>query len=159
MAGPPRHLLVDGSNVIHAWPELRALAGRDRGAARSALSRALAALHDAEGIRVTLVFDGSGAELSLENPSGQPTFTHAHAPAGMTADDVIEQWVGRSREPAACLVATDDRAERSTVEALGAATLSAADLAAWAERAAGRQRSHLQRRHRENDRKWRGPPG
>lgn len=150
-----RHLLVDGSNVMHAWPELRVLLKRDRDAARLRLSHAMSALHDAEQIRVTLVFDGRGAELSLERPSGHLTFTLAYAPSGMTADDVIEQMVGRSRDPGACLVATDDRAQRQTIEALGAAGLSTADLAAWVERATQRQRAQTDRRRTENDKAWR----
>jgi uncharacterized protein len=153
--GLAKHLLVDGTNILHAWPELRALLARDREAARSRLSSALAAIHDAEGMRVTLVFDGRGPELVLDQPSGQPTFTHAITPSGLTADDVIERMVGRSGAPADCLVATDDRAERATVEALGAGSLSAADLAAWTERAAGRLGRKLAAGRRENERRWR----
>ena len=33
-----KHLLVDGPNILHAWPELRALLRRDRDAARSSSS-------------------------------------------------------------------------------------------------------------------------
>jgi predicted RNA-binding protein with PIN domain len=152
-----KHLLVDGSNVVQAWPELRSLAKREREAARQRLSLALRTLHDAERVRVSLVFDGRGAELAIERPAGTATFVHAFSPSGMTADDVIEQWVGRSREPGQCVVATDDRAERETIEALGAAGISAAELARWVERVAGRQREGLVRRRRANDRDWRRP--
>ena len=53
-----KHLLVDGPNILHAWPELRSLLRRDRSAARSQLTGRLAAIHDAEAVRLTLVFDG-----------------------------------------------------------------------------------------------------
>jgi predicted RNA-binding protein with PIN domain len=150
-----KHLLVDGSNILHAWPDLRALLRRDRGAARSRLSLALAGLHDAEHLRVSLVFDGRGPELVVERPSGQAGFTHLYSPSGMTADDIIEQIVGNSRNPGECLVATDDRAERQTIEALGAAGLSAADLAAWVERSGARQHARLRDRGRANEKEWR----
>ena len=54
-----------------------------------------------------------------------------------------------------CVVATDDRAERQTIEALGAAGMSAADLAAWVAQAAARQQQRLQERRRANEKEWR----
>ena len=74
------------------------------------------------------------------------------------SDDVIEQMVGQARAPDRCLVATDDRAERQTIEAMGAAGLSAADLAAWMDRAEQRQQSRLAERRRANEKDWRRPP-
>ena len=153
----PRHLLVDGSNVLHAWPELRVLLKRDRGAARARLSQALGVLHDAEQVRVSLVFDGRGPELVAEQPLGPATFVHLYTPSGQTADDVIEQLVGQARDPGRCIVATDDRAERQTIEALGAAGMSAADLLAWIERAGGRQQTRLAARRKANEKEWRRP--
>jgi uncharacterized protein len=150
-----KHLLVDGSNILHAWQELRKIMKRDRDAARARLSKLVSVLHDGERMRVTLVFDGRGSELVVEHPSGQTTFTHLYTPSGSTADDIIEQLVARSREPAFCLVATDDRAERQTIEALGASGLSAADLGAMVEQASGRLGSKLAERKRTNEREWR----
>jgi len=155
---PGKHLLIDGSNIMHAWPELRALLKRDRAAARSRLSQMAAALHDAEHIRVSLVFDGRGPDVVVERPSGQDTFVLLYSPSGLTADDVIEQMVGKARAPDQCLVATDDRAERQTIEAMGATGLSAADLASWIEQAGGRQRTQLSERKRANEKEWRRPP-
>ncbi len=66
-----KHLLVDGSNIMNAWPELRALLPGDRDTARARLSRAVRILHDLEQVRVTVVFDGRGTELSVEQPGGQ----------------------------------------------------------------------------------------
>jgi len=151
-----KHLLVDGSNIMHAWPELRELLPGDREAARSRLSQALAALHDAEHMRVTIVFDGRGAELTVDRPSGHASFAHVHTPTGTTADEVIIQLVRKAREAADCVVATDDRGEREAVEALGAACVTAADLASWARRAAERQVARIARHRAENDSRWRG---
>lgn len=151
------HLLIDGSNVMHAWPELKALLRRDRNAARSRLSLAAAVLHDVEGLRVTIVFDGRSAESSVEQPFGRDGFVHIHTPAGVTADDVIVQLVRRAKRPQDCLVATDDRGERQAVEALGAATISTDDLAARIERAGTRQRARLDASRRETDRRWKSP--
>jgi hypothetical protein len=152
----PKHLLVDGANVLHARPELRAMLRRERSAAQALLVREVAAIHDAEGTRVTVVFDGSGAELDVVCPGGRPTFAVVRTPSGMTADDYIERWVGRAAEPALCCVATADVGEGRTVAALGAQWISPDDLIAWANRAAGGLGAKLAGRARENDRKWQG---
>ena len=156
-AAGQKHLLVDGSNIMHAWPELRVLLAGDRDTARVRLSRAVRILHDLEQVRVTVVFDGRGTELSVEQPGGQATFAHVHTPAGTTADDVIAQLVGQAREPGDCMVATDDRGERQAVEALGAGGISSADLASWIDRAEKRQQAQLRERRRDNESQWRRP--
>ncbi|HEX3730475.1 MAG TPA: NYN domain-containing protein [Opitutaceae bacterium] len=150
-----RHLLVDGSNVMHAWPELRTLLPDGRDAARARLTEAVGVLHDLEGIRVTLVFDGRGAQLASQQPSGAATFTRLHTPAGVTADDAIIRLVRRDRRPADCVVATDDRGERQAVEALGAAVISAEDLAGWVARAGQRQGARMAAGRRDNEKRWR----
>jgi predicted RNA-binding protein with PIN domain len=93
--------------------------------------------------------------VSIERPSSLATFSHIYTPSGTTADDVIEKLVGQAREPGDCLVATDDRAERQVIESLGAAGMSAADLAAWIERVEQRQASRLKERRSDNEKKWR----
>src|SRR5690606_3722394 len=126
--GATEHLLVDGSNVIHAWPELRALIKREKAVARERLIGSLLVLLPAEFARVTVVFDGRGSELVVEHPAGPDSLAVIYTPGGATADDVIEQLVGRATEPAACVVATGDQAERATIEATGAAWCSPEDL-------------------------------
>ena len=152
-----KHLLVDGSNILHAWPEFRTLLPRGRHAARSRLSHALAPLHDIEGFRLTLVFDGSGSELTVERPAGEASFVHIHTPSGTTADNVIIQLVGCAKAPGDCVVATDDRGEREAVAALGAAVISAADLAGRASRASQRQAAQVEHHGRKTEKEWRRP--
>lgn len=150
-----RHLLVDGANLLHAWPDLCALAQKDRSAARAGLVQRLAILHDSAGWRVTIVFDGRGPDLVIESVDGQQSFAVVTTPAALTADDVIEQLVGKSADPAACTVATADRAEAQTVTALGAQAMPPADLAAWIERVAARQGAHIATLRRDNEHRWR----
>ncbi len=152
-----RHLLVDGSNILHAWPELRSLAAKDRNAARAQLLQRLTAIHDNENVRVTVVFDGRGDQLVIEHPFDQPTFSVIHTSSGLTADDVIEQMVANAAQPAMCVVATDDRAERQTTAASGADVLRSEDLAAWVMRAEARQGAVLEARRATNTRAWKKP--
>ena len=150
-----RHLLIDGSNILRAWPELKALFQRDREAAKAQLVRSVSPIHDQEGVRVTVVFDGSGKEIGISCPGALPSFSIVTTPGGVTADDFIEQWVGKAKEPAACEVATADVAQGRTVQALGGHWISPEDLAAWTNRAGGLVSAKLAGRVRDNDRKWR----
>jgi hypothetical protein len=151
-----RHLLIDGANILHAWPELNALLRKDRDAARARLVQRVAAIHDVEQTRVTLVFDGRGEELTIEHPSDQATFSVIFTPTSVTADTVIEQMVGRSADAASCVVATDDRAERETILATGASAIAAAELIAWIDRVDVRQAIALKALRRSNDKHWDG---
>jgi predicted RNA-binding protein with PIN domain len=150
-----KHLLVDGANVLHAWPDLQALQRTDRNAARARLAQRLSAIHDGEHVRVTLVHDGRGPELVIERPSQQETFSVLHTPSSLTGDDVIERLVAKSSTPANCVVASGDRAIVQTVTALGAAAISPDDLGAWIARAEQQQARQVERLRRKTDQEWR----
>ncbi len=152
---PARHLLVDGANILHAWPELRRLLARDRGAARSQLVQALCAVHDAEGWRVTVVFDGRGPELQFEQPGVAATFAVIYTPSSLTADDVIEQLVAKSAKTLECVVATGDGDERRTVEALGATVCPPDQLREWCANAARRQSARVASLRGASEKAWR----
>ena len=149
------HLLVDGSNVVQAWADTRALVKRDREAAKALLMRRVAVLRDFSGWRVTVVFDGRGKDLNIESVNGAADFACVHTSAGMTADDVIEQLVGRSAEPGACLVATADQAERATVEAAGAVWCSPEELLKRIDAVDTRQARAVSRGNAVSEREWR----
>ena len=149
-----RHLLIDGANILHAWPEIAAVLRRDGDAARAQLILRAAAIHDEEAMRVTVVFDGRGEDIAVEHPSKQASLSVVFTPTGVTADTVIERMVGRSADPANCVVATDDRAERETVIAAGATAISASELIAWIERVESRRAAALKALRRSNDTRW-----
>jgi uncharacterized protein len=158
MASVMPHLLVDGSNVLHAWPELAALMRRDRNAARARLVRAMSRVHDAQAMRVTLVFDGRGQELMVERPSDDvPTFSILTTPAGVTADDIIERLVAQGSDPAACVVATADGGVRETVTAAGASVIDPAELAAWVTRAEQQTNRQVDRANARTRKRFDGP--
>lgn len=149
-----RHLLIDGYNVIHDWPELHAELRGDGSVARSLLADAVRPLHDRERIRVTLVFDGRGADIEIERPGGDNTFSFLFSPATMSADDVIERLIGAADDPSLYTVVTRDRAERETIEALGATGMSPRDLKQWIERTQALLARDLKSHSREIDRRW-----
>lgn len=159
MANSPTHLLVDGSNVLHAWADTRVLARRDREAAKALLLRRVAVLRDFAGWRVTVVFDGRGGDLVVEAVGGAVDFACVHTPAGATADDVIERLVGRAADPGACLVVTGDQAERATVEAAGGVWCPPEDLLRRIESADTQQARSVRRSNAADERDWRGGAG
>ena len=119
-----RYLVVDGHSVIFAWPDLRALHGRNRAAARKALAGHLQQLHDTTPWRVTLVLDGKLGTAVSPGSGKRHDMVIAYATADQTADSIIERLVAASGVAQEILVITADEAEKLTVEALGAGTAS-----------------------------------
>jgi predicted RNA-binding protein with PIN domain len=166
---PDRHLLVDAFNVIHAWPELKAaLVTHGPEAARTQLATALRPIHDVEGWRVTLVFDGSGDDLRVERPGSELTFSFVFGPRGLSADGVIEQLVGnatlppeedrrlrkKNREKPEIVVATRDNLLSDATAACGARLMTPALLRDWAEMAAARQTRDVLTKSRQAAAAW-----
>ncbi len=131
----PSFLLVDGHSVIHAWEDLRRLhlKSAQRHLARLELLRCLRTYQDMSGIRVIVVFDGTGEQLTDERETqGLQIF---YADVSHTADSVIERLVAKYANTYAMRVATADRMEWETVRALGAEWISPSDLKLEVERA------------------------
>jgi predicted RNA-binding protein with PIN domain len=164
-----RHLLVDALNVIHAWPELRAvLATHGADAARTQLATILRPIHDIEGWRVTIVLDGAGDEIRVERPGKELTFSYVYGPKGLTADGIIEQLVGnatlspdedrRSRKKkdrdAEIVVATRDNMLSEATAANGARLMTPNLLREWAKDAAARQGREVLARSRKAASQW-----
>jgi predicted RNA-binding protein with PIN domain len=151
-----KHLLVDGYNIAHAWPDLRRVLMKEgREVARVRLVERLRVLHDFERVRVSIVFDGRGTEIAIERPTPHATFSVLYTPGGMTADDLIEQLAVQSATPAEVFVATADQAERDTIEAAGARALTPAQLAEWIERGERAQSATLDAHRRRVESQWR----
>lgn len=141
----PSFLIVDGHSVIHAWEELRRLhlKSAQRHLARLELLRRLRTYQDMSGVRVIVVFDGTGQHISAERETqGLQIF---YADASHTADSVIERLVAQYAQTYAMRVATADRMEWETVRALGADWISPGDLKFEVERAEGEMRSRIKK--------------
>lgn len=151
----PGHLLVDGYNLAHAWPEVREQVGRRLDVAVALVVERVRVIHDVLGWLVTVVFDGRGDRLSLEHPGGVETLTVVFSATGETADAVIERMLARAPDRSGWIVATNDRALGHSAVANGATVLSAGEMAAWAERTEGRAAGWAQRKRLANDRRWR----
>ena len=124
-------LIVDGYNVLHAWPSLkRVLKSNGLEDARRELVRTLAEYAAQTGAAVTVVYDAhgrSGAASSDEVDGVTVLFGSKEA----SADHVIERLAfeaARRGDAADVVVATSDRLQRQIVGAAGVATMSAPAL-------------------------------
>ena len=117
-----RYLIVDGHSVIFAWPELRKLHERRSSLAREALIRQLRDYQDWTGVRVVIVFDGKGAQVSVTSDSGDVQIFYSRS--GQTADAIIERLASKYAGKVDLTVATSDSMERQTVHASGAMCIS-----------------------------------
>lgn len=151
-----KHLLVDGYNIIHQWPELARLL-KDFGveAARAQLGECLRPIHDSEHYRVTIVFDGRGKSPEIERPSPDLTFSFLFTPTGITADQMIEELVSTAKYPLEIIVATRDNLLTETVGANGGLTLSPQQLLDWVDSCRKRVTAIVQDQNRSSRARWR----
>lgn len=108
----PRHLIVDGYNLLKGAPRYAADVDRDVDAARERLIADLGA-RAADGELVTVVFDGGANPHSLGEPASVGGVTVIFSPVGVDADSVIEALAAGARaagEPTE--IVTSDAATR-----------------------------------------------
>ncbi len=109
-----RRLIIDGHNLLLGAPRYAAITGRDMDAARECLIADLGA-RAADGVDVTVVFDGGGNPSSEGEPGRVGGVTVIFSPAGTEADAVIEQLASAAREAGEQVeVVTSDGATRWT---------------------------------------------
>ncbi|MFC0469765.1 NYN domain-containing protein [Halalkalibacter kiskunsagensis] len=121
-------LLVDGYNMIGAWPELRILKDKDLGLARDRLVEAMAEYQAYTGYKVKVIFDAhmvEGIGKSYHNHRVDVLYTRKNE----TADERIEKLVNElKRIDTRIHVATSDFTEQSLIFGSGALRKSAREL-------------------------------
>lgn len=143
MPAPLTYLLIDGHNVIHAWPELlreHRVAAR-RHLARIELLKRLRNLQDMTGTQVVVVFDGAKQGTNEERePEGLQII---YADSGTTADTIIERLVARYATDRPMRVASADGMVRETILSLGADWISPESLRVMCDGAETQMRTRL----------------
>jgi predicted RNA-binding protein with PIN domain len=121
-------LIVDGYNIIGAWPELQALRDKDLAAARDLLIEKMAELQAYSGFRVIVVFDAyivQGTEKKFKNHKVEVIFTKENE----TADERIEKMaIQLNNRKTQIHVATSDYTEQWAIFGQGALRISAREL-------------------------------
>ena len=122
------YLLVDGYNIIFAWPELKELADTNMDSARARLQDMLCNYQGYKKCSVILVFDGykvkgnPGTVMKYHNI--HVIFTKEAEPADQYIEKVSQQ-IGRQYR---VRVATSDKLEQVIILGKGCTRLSARDL-------------------------------
>lgn len=136
-----RMLVVDGYNVIHAWPLLQQIL-RERGMedARARLLTALAEYSAQSQVKVTLVFDAHGRNAAAASEEDVDGVTVRYGTRTASADHVIERIANRAARAGNAgdmVVATNDRLQRHLVGGMGVASMSVSSLVDELERVSG----------------------
>lgn len=122
------YLIVDGYNIIGAWPELRSLKTTDFAKARDLLIEYMAEYQGTTGYQVIVVFDAHltpGTEKKTKNHRVEVIFTRENE----TADERIERLVGELKSiDKRIYVATSDSTEQWQIFGKGALRKSAREL-------------------------------
>ena len=121
-------LIVDGYNIIGAWPELVALKNKDLSSARDRLIEKMAEYQAISGFRVIVVFDAhfvQGTEKKYKNYHIDVIFTKENE----SADEKIEKLaISLSNRKTQIHVATSDFTEQWVIFGQGALRKSAREL-------------------------------
>ncbi|MFC4405029.1 NYN domain-containing protein [Gracilibacillus xinjiangensis] len=121
-------LLVDGYNMIGAWPELKVLKDKDLDQARQLLVEKMAEYQAYRKRRVIVVFDAYEVR-SVENRYKQFKVEVIFTKENETADQCIERLVKELKNvKTKVFVATSDYTEQRTIFAQGAFRISAREL-------------------------------
>ncbi|MEK4948895.1 NYN domain-containing protein [Bacillus sp. FSL W8-1127] len=121
-------LLVDGYNIIGAWPELQELKKKDLAAARDRLIEKMAEYQGYSGFKVIVVFDAhyvKGIEKRYQNYQVEVVFTRENE----SADEWIEKKaIELTNIRNQVYVATSDYTEQWAIFGQGALRISAREL-------------------------------
>ena len=138
--------LVDGYNIIFAWPELRSLAEKNIDSARLALQDRLSDYQGYRGSVLIVAFDAyrvAGHQVEIfDYHNIHVVFTKE----AQTADAYIEQFTHEHAKTDRVVVATSDGLEQVIVRSAGSELMSANDLKEDLERRTSAAReTHLKR--------------
>lgn len=102
--------------------------------AQTELAALFEPLHDFDGARITIVYDGVGDDISIVRRGTALTFSEVYTPSAMTADEFIEQFCATSKRPSELLVITRDNLLRLTASSFGAMSVPPESFFGRAER-------------------------
>jgi ribosomal protection tetracycline resistance protein len=124
------YLLVDGYNIIHAWPELKELVEGNMDSARIKL---LDSLSNYQGIRkcqIIVVFDAYLVQGHPEEVTEYDNIHVVYTREAQTADQYIERFAYDNQKKYNIVVATSDGLQQVIIRGVGCSLLSARELKA-----------------------------
>ena len=124
------YLLVDGYNIIYAWPELKELADENMDSAKMKLLDSLSNYQWIRKSRIIVVFDAYRVEGHREEVIDYYNIHMVYTKEAQTADQYIEKFANDNKKNYNITVATSDGLQQIIVRGAGCALLSARELKA-----------------------------
>lgn len=122
------YLLVDGYNIIYAWPELKELIDENMDGAKMRLLDLLSNYQWIKGCKIIVVFDAYRVEGHREEIIDYYNIHVVYTREAQTADEYIEKFAHDNKKKYHITVATSDGLQQMIVRGEGGALLSAKDL-------------------------------
>ena len=121
-------VIVDGYNVIHAWPSLRDAKRKGLEYAREKLIHIMRRYQDFNDKNVSIVFDGSKRFDHIPFDQIETGINVIFSKNGKSADTVIERMIYKLPDKSKALVVTSDRLVRMMIGGMGARSVSAKEF-------------------------------
>ncbi|HWQ29963.1 MAG TPA: translation factor GTPase family protein, partial [Negativicutes bacterium] len=134
------YLLVDGYNIIFAWPELKELADANIDIARMKLLDSLSNYQWIRQCQIIVVFDAYRVQGHREEIIDYHNIHMVYTKEAQTADQYIEKFAHDNQKKYNIAVATSDGLQQIIVRGAGCSLLSARELLAEVEEANRRMR-------------------
>ncbi|HHT37499.1 MAG TPA: GTP-binding protein [Firmicutes bacterium] len=122
------YLLVDGYNIIHAWPEVKELAEDNMDGARLKLMDVLCSYQAVRQCEVIVVFDAYKVPGGRERIGDYNNIKVVFTKEAQTADEYIERFAYEHQKKYRITVATSDTLEQLIIRGAGSTVWSAEDL-------------------------------
>ena len=122
------YLIIDGYNVINAWPNLQHIAQKNLDDARSQLIEMMAEYQSFKGIKIIIVFDAHLVKKSMEKLEKKMDVEIVYTREKETADSYIERLIVDLSRKNRVVVATNDLVEQQMVLGGGATRTSVREL-------------------------------
>lgn len=153
---PPKKqlLIVDGYNLLFAWPELEEMAAIDIGLARQRLIEILGNYASFRNVEMILVFDGYKAKGNPGEKSRWETVQIVYTREGQTADAYIEALAAKIGSSYTARVVTSDSLVQLSIFRSGLLRMSARELRESVESAQGEISALLEELRRKENRKF-----
>lgn len=138
------YLLVDGYNIIYAWPELNELALDNMDGARMKLLDILSNYQGIRGCHIIVVFDAYRVQGHKEEIIDYHNIHMVYTKEAQTADQYIEKFAQSNKNKYKITVATSDGLQQIIIRGAGSDLLSARELKEEINRAGDKIRQHYQ---------------
>ncbi len=121
-------LIIDGYNILYAWPEVFRLSNDNFEHARIKLIEMLGNYQALSGLQLIIVFDAYQVKGGTQHHEKIDGLEVIYTGEGETADKVIERLVAKFPAQDTVFVATSDYVQQRTVFFQGAYRISAREL-------------------------------